>query len=635
MTGGNAMDAKLRPDHYSAWNPGLESEPPRQYLPLSTMFRPENVSTGLAKAQELSDYCGLPIYELAAFRVDRLIVHELLIRVTAGIAVPDGTKYIDLGTNFRQIAATIRDRYIAPHRTELGHLFDTMLRQAQALIEAELEAALTSKAASSDQPPQRSRWLWPLAVRASRNNAPKQPLHRPEQTAEIRDHALVTRWRDKSESADDRLAASCYAALARVAGAIVARRGRLFSDKALIAEITVALVGNDYGSEVVGRAIEPFVEQAVAQEGYKRLPAQHRPVVMNVKGASAAGKSTMRPLQRLLARKLDIPWDEFALISPDIWRKFLLDYESLGAAYKYAGTMTGHEVEIIDKKLDRYMAARAARGEMSHLLIDRFRFDSFAPVADVNADGRTNGKTDGKANSKTNGMGSTTLLTRFGDLVYMFFVITPPEQTVERAWTRGLKVGRYKAVEDLLAHNIEAFTGMPELFFTWALTAGKRVHYEFLDNSVAEGQPPRTVAFGWAGDMTILDIKAMLDIDRFRKINIHATTPDEVYVGDNLAPEYNVDFLKRCARFIPTINFADYQTGMIYARLHNGQWVWRDERRFAEALNDPQAKAGLMAISSSNEPPPPGAIAEIPDLADEKLHTLGAWAATTEPKHFD
>ena len=162
----------------------------------------------------------------------------------------------------------------------------------------------------------------------------------------------------------------------------------------------------------------------------------------------------MRPLQRSLAKKLNLPWEEFALISPDIWRKFLLDYGSLGAAYKYAGTMTGHEVEIIDEKLDRRMATRAARGEMSHLLIDRFRFDSFEPEL-------------------TEDQGSSRLLTRFGDLVYMFFMITPPEMTVERAWTRGLKVGRYKAVDDLLAHNVEAYTGMPELFFTWALVAGE------------------------------------------------------------------------------------------------------------------------------------------------------------------
>jgi hypothetical protein len=150
---------------------------------------------------------------------------------------------------------------------------------------------------------------------------------------------------------------------------------------------------------------------------------------MNVKGAPASGKSTMRPLQKALAGKLNLPWVEFALISPDIWRKFLLDYAALGPAYKYAGTLTGHELEIIDRKLDRRMANRAAKGEMPHLLIDRFRFDSFVPNLEE---------------------GSRRLLTRFGDLVYMFFMITPPEMTVERAWTRGLKVGRYKAVEDIL-----------------------------------------------------------------------------------------------------------------------------------------------------------------------------------------
>src|SRR4029077_3666663 len=108
---------------------------------------------------------------------------------------------------------------------------------------------------------------------------------------------------------------------------------------------------------------------------------------------------------------------------------------------------------------------------------------------------------------------STRLLTRFSVLVCVFFMITPPGMTVERAWTRRLKVGRYKAVDDLLAHNVEAYSGMPELFFTWALDPRRRVHYEFLDNSVGEARPPRTVAFGWNREMTILSIKSMLDIE--------------------------------------------------------------------------------------------------------------------------
>jgi hypothetical protein len=603
------MSAKPQPVEYSAWNPGLESQPPRAYLPLSTMFRPENVSTTVAKAYELSDYCGLPVYDLVAFRVERLVVHEVLIRVTAGVSVPDGTKYVDLGTNFRHIASTILNVYIAPHRAELTEIFDATQREASALIAHELATALSPNRKDKPMPPDdgngQNRWPWPFRFRKSKIAPRKQA-----ESAEAREQAIVAQWREKSENADSPLAETCYGALARVATAIIGKRGRLFANPALITEIAVTLVGNDYGSEIIGSAIEPYFEEAVTREGYKRLPAQQKPVVMNVKGASAAGKSTMRPLQRILAKKLNFPWDEFALISPDIWRKFLLDYGSLGEAYKYAGTMTGHEVEIIDKKLDRYMAARAARGEMSHLLIDRFRFDSFAPV--------------------TEGKGPSTLLTRFGDLVYMFFVITPPELTVERAWTRGLKVGRYKAVEDLLAHNVEAFTGMPELFFTWARIAGKRVHFEFLDNSVPEGRPPRTVAFGWNEEMTILDIKSMLDIDRFRKIYIHAHKPDEVYAGENLAPECNVDFLKRCARLIPVLNFADYETGQVYAQLKNGAWTWRDEKRFALAMQDPQAKAGLEAVSSDNRAPAADAATGQTDIADEKVHTLGAWAVGTK-----
>ena len=70
---------------------------------------------------------------------------------------------------------------------------------------------------------------------------------------------------------------------------------------------------------------------------------------------------------------------------------------------------------------------------------------------------------------------------------------------------------------------------MPRLFFTWALRADKTVHYEFLDNSVPEGQRPRTVAFGWNGEMNILDVKCLLDVERYRKIDVQGKSPAEVY----------------------------------------------------------------------------------------------------------
>ncbi len=593
------MSIEPLPAEYGAWNPGLESQLPREYLPLSTMFKSDNVSTSIAKAQELSGYCGLPVHELVAFRAERLIVHELLIHVTTSLSVPDGGDYEDLGRSFREITTTILNRYIAPHRAELAQVFEQLRSAASVMIEWEL-AKVFADPRPAVEADGGSRWRRLFAFGTPK----KRPLC-PLETAAERDQRIVSEWRKKSETANNRLDEACFEALNRIATAVMSRHGRLFGDNALLTELAVTLVCNDYGSEVIGNAIVPFIQEAVSREGYRALPRQEKPVVMNVKGASASGKSTMRPLQRILARKLNFPWEEFALISPDIWRKFLLDYGSLGPAYKYAGMLSGHEIEIIDHKLDRRMAVRAARGEMSHLLIDRFRFDSFVP--------------------ELKGKGSSQLLTRFGNLVYMFFMITPPEMTVERAWTRGLKVGRYKAVEDLLANNVEAYTGMPELFFTWALAAGKRVHYEFLDNSVPEGRPPRTVAFGWNGEMTILDIKSMLDIERFRKINIRAQKPEEVYLGMNLAPERNVEFLERCARWIPIINFADYETGQVYARLKHGKWAWREDQRFASALNDPDAKAGLEAIAPNNYDLTADTKVDRTNLDIDKAHTLGAW----------
>jgi hypothetical protein len=125
--------------------------------------------------------------------------------------------------------------------------------------------------------------------------------------------------------------------------------------------------------------------------------------------------------------------------------------------------------------------------------------------------------------------------------------------------------------------------------------------------------------------MTILSIKSMLDIERFRKINIGAHRPEEVYFANELAPERNVDFLKRCARLIAIINFADFETGRIYARLEHGKWTWRDEQRFARMLDDPDAKAGLGAVAADRYDSAAARIPERTHLATEKLHTLGAW----------
>src|SRR5262249_37449434 len=152
------------------------------------------------------------------------------------------------------------------------------------------------------------------------------------------------------------------------------------------------------------------------------------------------------------------------------------------------------------------------------------------------------------------------------------------------------------------AHNVEAYTGIPGLFFTWALRRDKRVHFEFLDNSVAEGQRPRTVAFGLNEKMHILDLDCLLDIDRYRNINIAATTPEAIYAEapDGGATSY-FQFLKQCVRRIPHIILAHQTTGIIYAEIVNGELVAWDRQAYEHAVRSDRARAAFETFANPSK----------------------------------
>jgi len=554
------------------WNPDIKSTLPAKYLPLSTMFRPENVFTSIETATELSDFTGLPIQQLICFRPERLVVHELLIRVSADIFVSDGTKYEDLGVNYRKIVGVILQDYIEPNMAQIVARFDQLRVQVDGMIETELATGLFAETVRVEPIKSPKGFARFFKARAKKKKAVQS------ESPEIRQQRFLSGWQQKADSTDDPLDAAVYRMLAKVTNAIIVKHGRLLGDKSLLVRLVSGFVCNEQGSEIIGHLIAPYIQQAAAQEAYPVLPAQSEPVVINIKGASAAGKSTMRPLQHRQTELLGLKWQDFALISPDIWRKYLLDYDSLGPAYKYAGTLAGDEIPIIDAKLDRYIGNKDRQGRVSHLLIDRFRFDSFAPGHDTEE--------------------GSNLLTRFGHTIYLTFIVTPPEATVERAWKRGLQVGRYKAVDDLLDHNIEAFNGIPVIFFTWVLNKNKTVYFEFLDNSVNYGEKPRTIAFGCNGEMYIFNFKNLFDIVRYTKINIEATNPADVYSdGRDMSAEANADFLIKCAKRMPVINFVERQSGLIYARMETGKICWVNHDLARQILNDGDARAGFSAIA--------------------------------------
>jgi len=398
-----------------------------------------------------------------------------------------------------------------------------------------------------------------------------------------------------------------YQKLGRVLAALFAAHGAPWGTHDLVLALVRDLVANEFAGDAIGKAIEPLLAQAAHEEGYGVLPPQERPVVINTKGPSASGKSTLRPLHKQLAAQIGVEWRDFALISPDIWRKQLLDYSSLGGAYKYAGAFTADELQIIDHKLDRYMAHKYRNGGMTHLLIDRFRFDSFAPDSDE---------------------AGSNFLTRFGETVFLFFVITPPELLVERAWTRGLEVGRYKAVDDTLAHAVEAYAGIPSVFFTWIRRGDKRLRFEFLDNTVPLGAAPRTVAFGDNDTINVLDVGRMLDIERYARVSVKATSPEELYPDAAvLAADRNVGFLKRCMRSFRCARFAEQRSGEVYLELEAGTRGRVERNVLEQARRDAEVRSALAVIAPNLdqlEAPPRERVLE---RRGGRWITLGEWGS--------
>lgn len=553
-----------RPD--SAWNPGVGAAIPREFRALETIFRPECVLTDAAQIDELVALTGLPAEELTAFQPRRLALHEIIIRVTAEIVVAEGEEEEDFGRNFRRIANRIHDAFVAPQLDRIEQAHAELCARAATMAREILDQTLFAPAPAT-------------ASRGWFRRRPAAPSKVAESVAE-REFRIVADYKAVGPTTSEPLRRAVYKSLYRVLGAIAGRRGRLGAERELFVGLVARHVANSHGSQMIGESIAPLVDAAIEGEGYTRVARRDKPVLISLKGASAAGKSSLRPMLKRLMREQGIEPDGYATISPDVWRRLLLDYEALGPARKYAGHLTSRELMVIDGKLDRYIRDRAQRtGGIPHLLVDRFRFDSFTA------------EKVGRVLHDT--------YARHVDTMYMYFIVTPPEETVERGWRRALERGRYKAVEDFLAHGVEASRGMPKILFKWLASPRPDYRYVFLDNRVPKGSFPRTIARGDRAGMVIYDAVALVDIVRYQKINIHAGSPGEVYPSaQEMTVAANDGFLRECVRRVPRIELADPASGTVYLRISRDRVEILDAGLLARAKGDAEVAAALAALAS-------------------------------------
>jgi len=555
---------------FSAWNPGIESEIPKACRELETIYNPANVFTRLDEINQLSIETGLSPEELIAFRPHRLVLHELIVRITADIVVREGENEEDLGINFRNIANLIFSQYIIPALMQIEHGFDTMRTRIEDMTRIELEKALLPPVPATKP---KSSLLASLF-----RTAPK-PSTAPLQTRQEREFELINNFKTLGLAADDELSAAVYRSLYRVLGSIATTRGFLGNDPSYLCDICVRHACNYLGSREIGAKVGILVNKAIDAEGYDRIADAEIPILLSLKGASAAGKSSLRPMLSEMMAQLGIEEQGFGTISPDIWRRMLIDYDALGSVHKYAGRFSSHEVNIIDNKLDHYIRAKAdSRQSIPHLMVDRFRFDSFASEKITRVLHRT--------------------YVRYIDTMYMYFVVTPPEATVERGWERGQVRGRYKAVEDFLGHCIEAYAGMPKLLFKWTSHKKPAYFFEFLDNSVPKGTYPLLIARGTQGKMQIYQLRSLIDIERYQRINVLATRPEEVAApADQQQVANNLGFFKQCIKRFALIEFIDQQSETCFLAIRSGSFEVCDAALLQPNLTDDSLREMLAQLA--------------------------------------
>ena len=561
----------MRDSTYSAWNPGLESEIPQAYRSLETIYNPGNAFNSVDEVESLARETGLDPMDLICFRPHRLVLHELIVRITADIVVVEGENEEDLGINFRNIARKIFSHYVIPNLMQIEHAYETMRTKLEDITREELERSLKELQAP---PPAEKRSLTERLFKRKSSSTTTTPKSRQE-----REFELIDSFKPRGLASEDPLQAAMFRSLYRVLGSIATHRGFIGNDVDFLTRICVTHASNYLGTRDIGQKVGTIMQEAIEKEGYELIRDAEQPILISLKGASAAGKSSLRPMLGQMMSELGVEQHGYATISPDIWRRMLLDYDALGEAYKYAGRFTSHEVVIIDGKLDHYIRAKAERrNAIPHLMVDRFRFDSFA-------------------HEKITKVLHNTYV-RFIDTMYMYFIVTPPAATVERGWERGLVRGRYKAVEDFLGHCIEAYAGMPKLLFKWLSSERPKYYFEFLDNSVPKGTYPELIARGTQGSMRLYRPASFIDIERFQRINVMATEPGAVEpAAEMLEVSKNLGFLQQCMAKIELIEFVDTDTDQAYLQVRRGSFEVIDADLLQRKLADETLREILSALA--------------------------------------
>ena len=121
-------------NEYNAWNPGITTDIPTHLRHQITLFNHANSTVSFSQAKEAAVFCGLNTQDMCELTVERLVIHELLIRVTADLSVPDGPNYEDLGISLRDMVSKIFPPILGTEVSIIDKCFIDYMSKAQSII---------------------------------------------------------------------------------------------------------------------------------------------------------------------------------------------------------------------------------------------------------------------------------------------------------------------------------------------------------------------------------------------------------------------------------------------------------------------------------------------------------------------
>jgi hypothetical protein len=126
--------------------------------------------------------------------------------------------------------------------------------------------------------------------------------------------------------------------------------------------------------------------------------------------------------------------------------------------------------------------------------------------------------------------------------------------------------------------------------------------------------------------MNILDLTCLLNIDRYRNVNIGAHTPAEIYTSPSSRyAAKNPGFLKQCLRRIPAIDFAEQRTGQVWARIVNGKLTYWNRSVYELAVRDDDTRAAFESVAGPARPEASMSAYDDDQLDPHQGLTLGQW----------